>query len=410
VRIWYVPTAFPVGSETFATNEVRVLRQRGVDVEVHSYLPARPNAEKLLAERGLRGLRLTHGSIREHLLGLFSCLRHPAATFFLIVFILRMQWASPRRLLVSLMLVPRTVQMFALFRRDPPDVLHLYWGHYPCLLGYLSRRYLPTVVLSISLKAHDLDMQYEPTAPVARSADVVWTIARANLPALEAMGIAPERIEVAHDGVDFEKLAPGVAKVPFRILFAGRLIPEKGAREVLELFRLLRERWPEATLTILGDGPERPHLEALARESVCDAAVRLPGHVSQETVYAEMAAAEVFLFLSRFENERLPNVVKEAMASRCICVVSDTQGIEEVVCEGKTGYIVPARDLELARDRVAAIFADRSATRTMREQAARHIAEHFNLHDIMRRYQSRWEELVKQARPRAVPVGVAERP
>jgi glycosyltransferase involved in cell wall biosynthesis len=395
MRVWYVPLAFPVGSETFATNEVRVLRGRGVDVEVHSILPARPNAEGLLAERGLEGVRLTHGSLGSHALGLLCCLRHPAACLRLLLYVLRTTWAAPKRLLISLLLIPRMVQMFARLRRDPPDVLHLYWGHYPCLLGYLVQHYLPRVVVSVSLKAYDLDMNYGGTGPVARAADVVWTIARANLPALKALGVADERIEVAYDGIDLGKVrADGRAKVPRRILTAGRLVPDKGVAEVLEVFRGLRSRWPDASLMVLGDGPERPRLERLAREGGMAGAVSFPGHVRQERVFEEMAAAEVFLFLSRYEGERLPNVVKEAMASGCACVVSATKGIEELVRDGETGYVVGADDLGAARQCVERVFAgDGSA---MRERARRHVAEHFDLDAIMDRYHRRWEALVKE--------------
>jgi glycosyltransferase involved in cell wall biosynthesis len=60
------------------------------------------------------------------------------------------------------------------------------------------------------------------------------------------------------------------------------------------------------------------------------------GHVSQKKLLVKMANANFFLLMSRYESERLPNVVKEAMYQRCIVVTSDTQGINELVNHGKS--------------------------------------------------------------------------
>ena len=80
--------------------------------------------------------------------------------------------------------------------------------------------------------------------------------------------------------------------------------------------------------------------ERLARALGIRESVEFRGQVTYDSVLAALASAEVLLFLSRHEAERLPNVVKEAMASRCICIVSRTPGIEELIPNGRIGFIV----------------------------------------------------------------------
>ena len=53
-----------------------------------------------------------------------------------------------------------------------------------------------------------------------------------------------------------------------------------------------------------------------------------------------MASAQYFLFLSQKKSERLSNVIKEAMACKCICICSKTKGINELIINGYNGYIL----------------------------------------------------------------------
>ena len=80
--------------------------------------------------------------------------------------------------------------------------MHLYWGHYPGLVGHLVMKYLPEIVLSSSLSAYDLFENYECSKPVARSAAFVRTWAGVNVPAIEAYGVSPDRIKVFYQGID----------------------------------------------------------------------------------------------------------------------------------------------------------------------------------------------------------------
>lgn len=399
MKVWYVTMQFPAPSETFAGSDVRALRRSGAEVSVHSLRPAHENAEGMLAERGLNATEVTHGGPAEALRGLGVGLTRPGLLLGLLGWLFRHTRDNPDHLLRSLVLVPRTLELFARTERAKPEVVHLFWGHYPAMVAHLVQKYLPETVVSVFLGAYDLEMNYGPSAPVARNADVVWTHARVNLPALKRLGIPEERIRVAYRGLELSPFQekPPVEKVPHRLVTAGRLIPSKGIGDVLEVLARVLEKWPDATLIVLGDGPAREALEAQAKCLGVAHAVTFRGHVSHETVLEEMTAAEVFLFMSKKPSERLPNVVKEAVASRCLCIATRTPGMDELLVDGAYGFVIDQGDVAAAAGHIDATFAKEGAgegsTEAMTMAAYQHLEEHFDVDRIMAAYHAQWRRL-----------------
>ena len=393
----YITMQFPVPSETFACNDVRVLTEKGVTVAVHALRGRHPEADKLLRERDVEKIAPTHSTPASLLRGLRYGVTHPFRLASFLSWIVRTNWRKPEHLFKSLVLTLRSLDVFCDLEQAPPDVVFIYWGHYPSLVGYLVKRYLPEVGVTLSLVAYDLDMGYGGSKVVAQQADVVRTLSYTNLVQLSEMyGVPKENIEVIYDGVDmtrFETLSSRDLqnlKQPKRIVSAGRLVVEKGMYEVLEVFATVLQQHPGATLVILGDGEERKALEAKSRALGLTHAVTFKGHVNHDTVFEEMAKAEVFLFLSYAE--RLPNVVKEAMLCECVCVVSDTIGIRELIPDDSYGYVV--EDTGQASSAVLKVFAPEAKEALVAPlvgKASRHITENLSVERSASQYINLWE-------------------
>lgn len=399
MKVSYVTMQFPTSYETFAVNDLMTLRRLGVDLSVHSLRPEYPDSEVLGAEYGLSGIPVSHNSLAASLAGIGVAVRRPGAALALISWVVARTWRNPDHLVRSLILVPRVLQLVETIRGERPDLVHLFWGHYPAMVGHLVRREMPGTVLSVFLGAYDLTWNYGGTAPVARDADVVWTHARENIPAILRLGVPAERVAVSYRGVDLRSFAPTDAaaeprKIWRRIVSVSRLIPAKAADEVLHVFARVREEWPDATLVLLGDGPERARLEALATSLGIRGAVDFRGHVSREVVREELAAAEVFLLMSRNESERLPNVVKEAMCSRCLCIVTESPGIGELLEDGVHGFVVAHGEIATAARRVGEVFRGEVAVEEMVSAASERIRTHFDVERNMGLYLERWSELL----------------
>lgn len=390
MHVWYVFSKFPAPSETFAGTDVRVLRGLGVRVRAVNLRPSHPRAPELLREWDLADLELDEVTPVKLLAGCGAMPRRPALLAFALRTIVRDNARQPVHAVKSLLALPRIFQVHQTLAARPPDVLHLFWGHYASLLGLLVRRTHPEVVVTLFLGAYDLHRRFRTSTTLARCADGVFTHARANLPLLAAQGIAPERVQVVYRGVDWERLRwRGQPKVPFRIATAGRLTPDKGMAEVLEAFARIQPAWPQASLCVMGEGPERSALERRAR-ALNLRAVEFTGHLAHRQVFERLSEAEVFLFLSH--GEHLPNVVKEAIAARCACVVSRTTGIEELVAPGEHGFVVDSRDIPAAAAGVDRLFREPDLRERFVERALAHLRAHFDAQANMRRYREFWAE------------------
>jgi glycosyltransferase involved in cell wall biosynthesis len=398
VRVAYVTMQFPAPSETFASQDVRTLAMSGVDVEVFALRPPAARHEAMLEERSLVGIPVHTMPLRRVARGLRLWLARPRWAASLLTWILVSQLHRPSQLARSLALATGALVAFEEMQRRRFDVVHLFWGHYPALVGHLVAQFLPEVRLSVFLGAYDLRATYPGSGSVARRADVVWTHADANLPAILSLGVAPDRLRVNYRGIDVDaarRIAAEEAerRVRHRIVTVGRLLPAKGVDDVLRAVAQLRERLPDATLVVAGDGPDRVRLEDLARELGIDGAVTFLGHVPQNRVWRELARADAFVLMSH--EERLPNAAKEAMALGCVPFVTRTAGIEELVEDGRTGHVVEIHDVPALVGRLSdLLLQDAAALASMRERAQAHVSAHFDVRASMANYVRAWQGLV----------------
>jgi glycosyltransferase involved in cell wall biosynthesis len=143
-------------------------------------------------------------------------------------------------------------------------------------------------------------------------------------------------LRVLPNPVDMEKVRATALSGPSlwsghgpHLLAVGRLAPEKGFDLLLQAFARVRDRFPCADLTIVGEGRERRSLEMLAWLLGVREAVRLVGHVEQPAAW--FRGATVFVLSSR--HEALPNAVLEAAAAGLpIVATTASQGLVDLSC------------------------------------------------------------------------------
>ncbi|MEO5367154.1 MAG: glycosyltransferase family 4 protein [Magnetococcus sp. WYHC-3] len=135
----------------------------------------------------------------------------------------------------------------------------------------------------------------------------------------------------------------GSAPSGLEFISVGRLVPVKGHHVTLEALTRLTQPW---RWTVVGDGPERPALEALARERGVAQRVRFMGVLDHAALCKEMARADVFVQSSLpapdGSEEALGLSPLEASAMGLPIVVSDSGGLAETCRPGETGLVCPA--------------------------------------------------------------------
>jgi len=169
---------------------------------------------------------------------------------------------------------------------------------------------------------------------------------------LVELGAPPERVVVHRTGIDLGRW-PHSDRAPsrdcrLRLVSVGRLVEKKGIEYVLRALRILRDRGLDVEYRIFGDGPRRDRLTALAADLGLEDRVRLSGRHGQEEVHEGLIKSHVLVAASVTaadgDEEGIPNVLKEAMASGMPVVGTRHAGIPELIEDGVSGILVPQRD------------------------------------------------------------------
>jgi glycosyltransferase involved in cell wall biosynthesis len=207
--------------------------------------------------------------------------------------------------------------------------------------------------------------------------------------ALDA-GVAPARLRVLPnvlDTVELDARAAQPADLPLPeggpiAVAVGRLVPVKRFDRFLEALALARERCPTLRGLLIGDGPERTRLEALARElSLGPEALTLAGQ--RDDVPALLARCRLMVQCS--DHEGMPNALLEGMASRLPILTTPAGDSAALVQEDVTGYVVPFDDSEVIADRMVYLADSPARCRAMGEAARQLVLDRFSPNGLAER-------------------------
>lgn len=345
VRVGYVLKRFPRLSQTFVLHELLELERRGVDVVV---LAGRDGGEEL-----------THPAVAR--------LRAP-------VTYVGADAAGAARAVADAV--------------TAHGLAHLH-AHFAGWAARVADAAAAAAGVPFSLTAHATDIYRADVdaaalgALLARAAAVV-TVTDGNVGVLRAMSPAARVLRV-YNGVDVAGIPPGppAADRTAEVLAVGRLVPKKGFDDLVRAVALLRAQGRDVAVTVLGDGPERAALGALATDLGVGGLVALRGAADGEAVAAAMRRAAVLavpcVVTPDGDRDALPTVVMEAMAHGLPVVVTDVNGLPEMVADGVSGAVVAQRDPAAFAAALEGLLADPSRRDAFAVAARRRAEELFDL-------------------------------
>ncbi|MCG5539099.1 glycosyltransferase [Halorhodospira sp. 9622] len=161
--------------------------------------------------------------------------------------------------------------------------------------------------------------------------------------------------------------------------------------DVLRAFTILQKHKPDAYLRIFGDGPEKALLQDYINTNELSKNVELVGWASHETILSNLEEASLLLSLSQATGERLPNIVKEAFASSCPAIVGKTPCIDELVVNGRNGYVLRPGDVHGAAERALTILSDPQLWDQMSACAHATVSRHFDIKETSRQRLRLWQ-------------------
>ncbi len=237
--------------------------------------------------------------------------------------------------------------------------------------------------------------------PLLKQGDCYLSISEYNYKHLLAFGMPVEKIRQHPVGIDLERYAYLARSVPdkkqvVKILTISRLVQEKGLSYGLEcMHRLINERsLANIEYYILGDGPEREGLQAMARKLKIQDKVYFMGSQTQAGVIRTLHQTHLFFLPS--VAEALPVVLMEAQATGMPVVATDVGSVTQVMVDGLSGYIVPSGDVKAMCDKLEYLVRNPHSWVAMGEAGRRHVGEHYDIKKLNHRLEGLCQKLLEQ--------------
>jgi glycosyltransferase involved in cell wall biosynthesis len=295
-------------------------------------------------------------------------------------------YTRPFDLVHSMFAIPSAPSGFLLAKRFRlPHVLSILGGDVYDPSKWLSPHRAPLLHATVKKLLADSDRV------VGMSSDIV---ARA----VAHYGIT-RQIDVIPHGIKRPLFAPktradlGYPADDVLLTTVGRLIPRKAVHELLAIVREVPSA--KVQLVIIGDGPERPKLEALAKTWQVADRVHFLGNVSDEAKFQVLNIADIYL--SSTQHEGFGLVFLEAMAVGLPIVSYDNGGQADFLADDQTGFLVRLGDRRALAQRTQTLI-DNGALRQRIGQFNRRHVEDYYIANCGRKYQVLYDALVSAPR------------
>lgn len=217
----------------------------------------------------------------------------------------------------------------------------------------------------------------------------------------QELALRPERLFFLPPGTNIQRFTPqnrrdgiwnetGVPEEGIKLLYVGRLSPEKNFMFVIELFEKLQEQSAiPLSMIVVGEGALS---EAVTERR--NGAIHLLGVRKGQQLAEIYASSDIMLFAS--ETETLGQVVMEAQASGLPCIVSDKGGVVDIIRDGESGYCVATGDEKRWLESVKRLVEDTDLRKDMSETAFRQMQER-SIEKTYKNFVELHEAVVKEA-------------
>jgi colanic acid/amylovoran biosynthesis glycosyltransferase len=380
MNVAYLTNEFPVAVEPYVWEEISELRSKGIGVtpcSVRRPLNAPPELTEVVSQTAyllplnfgmiLRAVRMYAQNAREVSRLLYTAASHPRESL------------SRRIRAVAHTLLG--VYYAALLKDRHVEHIHVHHGYFAAWIAMTAARVLK-ITYSMTLHGSDLllhraflDLKLENCKFCLTVSEFNRRQILANYPV-----ISPEKVRVQRLGVD--TITNHVASEKpnsdsqLVMLSVGRLHAVKDHAFLLRACSDLKSRGANFVCFIAGEGPERPSLEKLVREFGLQQNVTLLGHVPRAKLETYYAMCDLAVLTSK--SEGIPLTLMEAMAHGRTVLAPAITGIPELVVDGFTGFLYQPGSIEDFVTKVETVRNSRSALRTIRHRARRHVLQNFN--------------------------------
>lgn len=234
----------------------------------------------------------------------------------------------------------------------------------------------------------------------ARRVERVVALASVSSRWLARHGFDPSRLRVIPNGVVTDRFPPkGTdpgARAPVgwpaggpTVVAVGRLVPAKGLDVLIDAWRSVSNRFPDARLVLVGDGPLRAATEKRIHELQADDRIHLLG--ARSDVPDLLRHADVYVSASRTEG--MSNALLEAMCTGLAIVATRVGAAEDVIEDRKSGILVDPEDPRALADAMTRLLSDPELRARTADAARKRAIERFSIEAVVGQYLEQFREM-----------------
>lgn len=389
-RVVYVVSRFPKLSETFVVNEFAALTSR-FDLRLAPLIRTREQAADDATAEAMRQAWFVSRFAMSTVLAHFRWLRRQPRRYL-------GMWRALLRDLPSggfadsaktLVVALQAARLAELTTDAGMDHVHAHFANHPATAAWVVHRLTGT---PFSFTAHANDLFRAPRFLDRKATEARFVVAISEYNRRLLLDRSPgARVHTVHCGVDTARFAPsaeagGASARPSSrdgVICVARFEPKKGHRALLTAFARLSVSHPDVYLTLVGDGPERAAMEALAISLDIADRVSFLGARSPAEVRTLLAGADLFVLPAvRDETGRMDGIpvsLMEAMATGVPVVTTSVSGIPELV-GGDCGIMLDTVDPSALCDAMARVLDDDVLAGRLAQRGRERVARDFDLH------------------------------
>lgn len=409
LRVAVFANEFPALSETFVLSHIIGLLDLGNDVTIFANGPRAgdPSVHAVFQRYGLGELLHYHGMDRSRVrrvLGAPEILIRRRSALPVLRALDALHYG---REAISLSLLNWTDRLLDF---PPFDIVHCHFGQVGRSVAFL--REIGAIGGKLVVNFHGVDV----TACLDQDPDFyrhLFAVGDLFLPVsahfqrrLIRHGCNPDRIKVHHLGVDLARFPcrprKPHAERPFTVLTIARLVEKKGVAYGLRAVAQLARSGAPIRYLIVGDGPLRAPLEALARDLGIAERVVFHGWRTQDQIIALFESADALLFPSitgaNGDQEGSPVVLKEAMATGLPIVATRHAGVDEIIEHSVSGFLAAEHDAEGLAYGLHALLRSPELCARMGAAARAKVEAEFDVKQLDRQLQQYYWSLVEPDR------------
>ncbi|MDR4506260.1 MAG: glycosyltransferase [Candidatus Scalindua sp.] len=414
MKIAFIVDAFPCLSETFILNQITGLIDRGHDVDIFANGPRNDTMIHADIERYNllnRTFYFSHGTSYQTM-PKNICVRIIKA----IILVITNFHKKPIPLLKSLNILTygkESASLCLLYKtvtflnKNTYDIVHCHFGHNGNLGVIL--KYIGAIKGKVITTFHGADISWSLKRQGSNMYDYLFKQGDLFLPISERwkkelirLGCNERKIIVHRMGIDTSKFEYLDRKLnddgKIQLLTIARLVEKKGVQYGIQAVAKVLKEYQNIEYTIVGDGHLKNDLENLIDELNINNKIKLVGRKRQEEIIELMKQTDIFLAPSVTaedgDQEGIPVVLMEALSQGIPVISTRHSGIPELVEDGKSGFLVPERDVEGLSEKLEYLIKHQETWPQMGREGSACVEKYFDINKLNNQLVELYQQLL----------------